>query len=1308
MRKFLLNHILIIILSLLIAGCSFDASIKDLAATETPKITVDIKTNSTAEEDISAVTVPVGVTKTFYLFKWNRKGEMTEIKEVQWSLDSTQATLTLSSDLQSAQFISNTVGVYNLNIVSGDLVKSVVITVDNVTPTISINDQTVSEGATSVSLDVTLSNSFYQSVTVDWTTANGTAVTGGDYTAASGTLTFAAGETSKTISITLLPDTLDEINESFTVSLSNPTNSTILDGTGVVSITDDDSPPALTVADVTENENVGTATVTISLNTISGQNVSFDWTTANNTALAGSDYTASSGTTKTIAAGATSTTVTVPITDDTMDEASETFYLNISNALNASIADNSGLVTITDNDAAPTISVANASATEGSNVVFTVSLSAASGQSVTFDWATSDGTATLANSDYTSSSGTAVTIAAGATSTTISVPTTSDATIESNETFTVTLSSPVNATNGTMTATGTITNDDVPGATTIYRSVGPGSTSDFVWGSGGNDLTIASGVATFAWTMPNQMGVGDAIQYDSDNNSSIDAIVFVHGRIDSTHFTVRNAAGAVPANLTIADQNWMVFRAYTSLANAAAGIENTGIDVAVRNFDSWTNGRDLVAVNEQWNITLYADATDTASVDFDGTYWKTSATNYLRIYTPYESSEVGASQRHRGVWTSSAYNMVCANQAIIHSVNYIRIDGVQASQSNNGNYIDVIGGGPAAGASAVYYSNNITRNMGSGSNGAGISANGVVGDNTYAYIWNNISYSTNQIGYGIYGGWLDAAYIYNNTIYNVTSGITTNSATASAYVKNNIVMNIGGYNYDAYAISNCTACDYNISSTNISSGGANDKLSQTVAFVDSANWNLRLASSDSSARGAGTNLSADANLPFTTDIDGSIRTSPWDIGAHQVTDVVYRSVGPSNTTALASGSVSNNITIQNSAYNGGMGTAIFDTALANNIGVGDVIQYDSNSDTTIDAVLFIAGRVSSTQYFVQTSNGGYVSLSGYTTQYWNIYRAYTSLANAIAGSENTGITASVRDFDTFTSGNDIAAQNLQWNIALYADAIDTTATEVNNWTTSFASYLKLYTPYASTEVGTSQRHSGTWASGGYTLNADGSIASGDGLLIGVDHVVVEGLKMESTNSTGYRSTFMISFADDVLAQSNIVRSQDTGSPVTGFFAEVADNQVAKFVNNISYCDGCLWFTSFGAGSGKVLFYNNTAAAGDNDYGFYIDCNYLVEFKNNISILQGATGTGYGYACVSGNSTNNLSSDASAPGSNAITNASVTFVAPGSYNYLLSTSDTSGAKTGGADLSSDSYIPFSIDILGATRSAPWSIGASNPY
>ena len=176
-----------------------------------------------------------------------------------------------------------------------------------------------------------------------------------DYISATGTLSFAPNETSKTVGVTIVQDSLDEVDETFNIGLSNPTNATIADATGIVTITDDEGTPNLSVAHVTTSDETATNLVaTITLSGVSSQTVTVNYATANGTATAGADYTSASGT-LTFNAGDTSKTVNIPILADTIDEENETFTFTLSSALNATISSSSGIgtMTITDDDAAP-------------------------------------------------------------------------------------------------------------------------------------------------------------------------------------------------------------------------------------------------------------------------------------------------------------------------------------------------------------------------------------------------------------------------------------------------------------------------------------------------------------------------------------------------------------------------------------------------------------------------------------------------------------------------------------------------------------------------------------------------------------------------------------------------------------------------------------------------------------------------------------------------------------------------------------------------------------------------------------------
>ena len=108
------------------------------------------------------------------------------------------------------------------------------------TPALTIADAEAAEGDGEITFAVTLGAASSLEVTVDWTTADGTATADADYVAADGRLTFAPGQTEATIAVAVFNDALDEGDETLTIALSDPTNATIADGTATGTIADDD------------------------------------------------------------------------------------------------------------------------------------------------------------------------------------------------------------------------------------------------------------------------------------------------------------------------------------------------------------------------------------------------------------------------------------------------------------------------------------------------------------------------------------------------------------------------------------------------------------------------------------------------------------------------------------------------------------------------------------------------------------------------------------------------------------------------------------------------------------------------------------------------------------------------------------------------------------------------------------------------------------------------------------------------------------------------------------------------------------
>ncbi len=529
-------------------------------------------------------------------------------------------------------------------------------------PKVTVADATVVEsnsGTKNLVFTVTLDKAATSPVSVGYATASGTAVAGSDFTAKSGTLTFAAGVTSQQISVVVLGDTAVESNETLTLTLSNPVGVTIADGSAVGTITNDDVapvvPPKVAVADATVVEsNSGTQNLvfTVTLDKAATSPVSVGYATASGTAVAGSDFTAKSGT-LTFAAGVTSQQISVVVLGDTAVESNETLTLTLSNPVGVTIADGSAVGTITNDDVAPTpgnpsaamvvndnwgsgftatvtvtagtaplngwtvefdtpaqigniwnaeivsrvgnhyvvrnatwnpavaagktvtfgfqaspggasatatnfkvngqagpvqpptVSVADASVNEShsgtTQMTFLVTLSKASTTPVTVTYATSNGTAT-AGVDYTATAGT-VTFAPGVLSQQIQVLITGDATVEANETLTLTLSSPTGATVADGNAVGTITNDDITIPGNVSLSISDASVTEGAPGTG-----VAPGWFT---TSGNQIvdSAGNPVQIAGVNWFGMESDIFTpHGLWTRNYKEMMNQMAALDFN----------------------------------------------------------------------------------------------------------------------------------------------------------------------------------------------------------------------------------------------------------------------------------------------------------------------------------------------------------------------------------------------------------------------------------------------------------------------------------------------------------------------------------------------------------------------------------------------------------------------------------------------------------------------------------------------------------------------------------------------------------------------------------------
>lgn len=236
---------------------------------------------------------------------------------------------------------------------------------DDPLPTASVADASATEGnsgTTALMFTVSLSQALTTPVTVNYASADGTASSGSDYQAVSGTVTFNAGVTAQTVTVPLNGDVVYEGNEVFYLNLSNPTGVNLGRSQAVGTILDDDPVPALSINDVAVAEgNAGSTpvTFTVSLSNPSINPVYFYYYTNPGTAAPGRDYTEINSTFASIAPGQTSKTITVNVLGDTIAEANETFSVYLFSPTGATIADSTGVGTILDDDAGGGTEVGN-------------------------------------------------------------------------------------------------------------------------------------------------------------------------------------------------------------------------------------------------------------------------------------------------------------------------------------------------------------------------------------------------------------------------------------------------------------------------------------------------------------------------------------------------------------------------------------------------------------------------------------------------------------------------------------------------------------------------------------------------------------------------------------------------------------------------------------------------------------------------------------------------------------------------------------------------------------------------------------
>ncbi len=466
-------------------------------------------------------------------------------------------------------------------------------------------------------------------------------------------------------------------------------------------------------------------------------------------------------------------------------------------------------------------------------------------------------------------------------------------------------------------ATALLANDDsVPAAAgTLYRSVGTNGTD---LNTSARTVEVSGTTATFSGSMPANVGVGDVLQYQV---AATWYVAVISGRTSNTVYTVKSASGATP-QAAVAGTAVNVYRAYTSLNKWESQNENDSLNDLVEDFDTST---DLVTANTIMQVAAYADGveTDGGALSIDG--WTTGPTNYIRIYTPVSSSEVGISQRHTGVaGTGYVRRPTTATTATCYSLldireSHVRVEGLELDGSGvtTGRSLRGIHTDSQAAGNDIRISHNLIhdiRNSTADDSAArsveGIYVQAASGD-TYS-ISNNIIYAIENLSAHVWsnvrGMWLDTgaagtSYVFNNTVYDVLNsgsandgvGIKLRTDSHTYQLKNNYVgkITMSGGIPTAYEVPGAPTI---VANNNVSSdataddfGGAGNVINQSTyasyfTNVTAGSEDLHLVADSNALWGTyGEDLDSDPNLPVTLDIDGDTRDSGQpDVGADEV------------------------------------------------------------------------------------------------------------------------------------------------------------------------------------------------------------------------------------------------------------------------------------------------------------------------------------------------------------------------------------------------------------------------------------------
>ncbi|MFY0594755.1 YDG domain-containing protein, partial [Roseivirga sp.] len=546
--------------------------------------------------------------------------------------------------------INITISTTGYSLIGSDAGNYVVIqptlTADITQPTVAFSATSSSqlESISTANLNVALSSATAATVRVNYTITGSASGSNTDYLLADGVLTIDPNSTSSNISIAVIDDALDEIDETVIVTLSAPTNATL--GTNTVhtfTITDNDDAPTVQfdIATDSQSESEETQDLPISISGASGKTVTVNYAVTGTATGGGVDYTLADGSFTFDPGDVTRTFPLTGIVDDALDEDNETIIITLSNPTNAILGVQPTLIyTITDNDAEPTVSLStgtNSILEAAGTTSMTATLSAISGRDVKVNLGYSG---TAANgTDYNSTASTWITILAGQTSADAAVGLTAiqDTEGEGPETIIVDITSVTNGTeNGTQQQTITIIDDD-----DITPPSGYAVTMDDALIGGAETTT-----STFTFTGAE---VGATYNYTVSSNGGGSDVTGT-GTINTTtdQITLTDLSdlgdGTLSLSVTLTDPSGNIGPAATSSTSKDATAPDLPVVSSITT-DSGSNGADQITNDDTPDINGTAEANSTIEVFLNGLSVGTTSAdiegNWTMVYNSSSPVEDG-------------------------------------------------------------------------------------------------------------------------------------------------------------------------------------------------------------------------------------------------------------------------------------------------------------------------------------------------------------------------------------------------------------------------------------------------------------------------------------------------------------------------------------------------------------------------------------------------------------------------------------------------------------------------------------------